>query len=302
MDAPLVYVVIVNWNLKAVTLDCLESLSKLTYSNVRIVVVDHNSQDGSPAAIAERFPAVEQIVCSENRGSTAGYNTGFRRALEAGADYVLLLNNDTFVDPAALDHLVAACAKPGVGMTGPLIFYADAPEVVWSAGANRSRLTLDLTSQHGRGEQRDRFTNVQERDFLTSCALLIKREVLERVGLMDEDFFIYQEEMDYTYRVRTAGYRLRLVPRAQVWHRVSISSGGSGSPNERYWMAKNSVLYYRKNARWWQWLFIVPWRLGSALKTTIGLLAARKPTALEAYWRGLRDGVRFRPTRTRVWR
>ena len=299
MDKPLIYVVIVNWNLRQVTLDCLESLRGLTYPNFRIVMVDHNSQDGSREAIAERFPDVEQCAFGENRGSTAGYNTGFRRALEAGAEYTLLLNNDTYIDPAALDHLVAACALPGVGMSGPLILYADSRREVWSAGAMRSRLTLDLTSNHGRGETVDRVT---ERDFLTSCALLVKREVLEKVGLMDEDFFVYQEEHDYTYRVRAAGYRLLLVPQAKVWHRVSLSSGGSGSPSERYWMAKNTWLYYRKNARWWQWLFIVPWRIGSVVKTSVGLGAARNWQSLRAYWRGLRDGMAFRLAKTKVWR
>jgi GT2 family glycosyltransferase len=302
MEPPLVYVVIVNWNLRDVTLDCLKSLSQVAYPNCRVLVVDHHSQDGSPEAIARQFPAVEQIVCAENRGSTAGYNTGFRRALDAGADYVLLLNNDTYIDPAALDHLVAAAAEDGVGMVAPLILFADAPQVVWSAGARRSRLTLDLYDQQGQGQPAGRYQRIIERDFLTSCALLIKREVLETLGLMDEDFFLYHEEMDYTYRARAAGYRLLLVPQARVWHRVSLSSGGSGSPTARYWMAKNLIVYFRKNARGWQWLFIVPWRLASALKMTARLLAARQWAALLAYWRGLRDGLSFRLSRTSVWR
>jgi GT2 family glycosyltransferase len=290
MCKPLVYIIVVNWNQKEVTLDCLESLSHLDYPNFRIVVVDNNSQDGSTQAIAERFPQVEQIYHKENRGSTAGYNAGFRRALSAGADYALLMNNDTYIDPSALDYLVHACELEGVGLAGPLIFYANTSNQIWSAGAERSDLTLELKGNHGRGEN---FSEITERDFLTSCALIFKKSVLELVGPMDEDFFVYQEENDYCLRVKKRGFRLLLVPQAKVWHRVSVSSGGSDSPSERYWMAKNTMIYFRKHARAWQWLFIIPWRTGSAIKTSIRLAWKQNWKALQAYWKGLRDGIVF---------
>ena len=288
LGKPLVFIIIVNWNLKDITLDCLESLHHLRYPNYRIIVVDNHSEDGSPQAISQRFPHVEQIIHAENRGSTAGYNAGFRKALSEGADYTLLINNDTLIDPGALDYLVYACAPDDVGMTGPLIYYADLPTKIWSAGAMRSKLTLDLSGNHGRGKT---FSENTDRDFLTSCALLCKREVLEKVGLMDEDFYVYQEEMDYCYRVRTAGYRLLLVPDAKIWHKVSLSSGGQDNPIQRYWMAKNGILYYRKHATWWQWFFIIPWRAGSAVKTSIRLTFNRKWDPLRSYWRGLIDGI-----------
>jgi len=290
MDKPLVYIIMVNWNLKEVTLECLESLHGLKYPNFRIVVVDNHSADGSPQAISERFPDVEQIINDENRGSTAAYNVGFRRALEANAQFAMLINNDTIIDPNALDLLVEACLPKDVGLTGPLIFYSAAPDKIWSAGSMRSRLTLDLTDDNGRNKT---FMEITERDFLTCCALLFKREVLNKVGLMDEDYFFYQEELDYCYQVRGAGYRILLVPEAKVWHKVSLTAGGSGSPVERYWMAKNSVLYYRKNAAWWQWFFIIPWRTGSAIRTTFRLASHGKWKALRSYWVGLRDGITF---------
>ncbi len=290
VSKPLVFIIIVNWNLKEVTLDCIESIYQLKYPNFHVVVVDNNSQDGSPSAIAERYPFVEQILHNENRGSTAGYNAGFRRMLDSDAQFALLINNDTLIDPLALDYLVDACQPENVGMTGPLIYYASSPHKIWSAGAMRSRLTLEITGDHGRRETFDKFT---ERDFLTSCALLCKREVLEKVGLMDEDFFVYQEEQDFCYRVREAGYRLLLIPQAKVLHKISLSSGGSETPNERYWMAKNGILFFRKHARWWQWFFIIPWRTGSAIKTTLRLMIQGKWSPLRSYWLGLRDGIKF---------
>ena len=285
---PRVCIALVNWNLKQVTLECLESLRGLKYPNFQVVVVDNGSQDGSPEAIADRFPEAAQVVYPENLGSTAGFNAGFLYALAAGADYAFLINNDTILDPDALDILVDACENPEVGIASPLIFYAGAPEKIWSAGAMLSRLTLDLIGNHGRGEK---FGKITRRDFLTGCAMLVKREVLEPVGVMDRDFFLYYEDMDYCFRVRKEGYHLIVAPKARMWHKVSLSGGGSGSLTETYWMARNVILYYRKHARGWQWFFIVPWRAGAIIKKSVRLIAMRKWAHLREYWRGLRDGV-----------
>jgi len=286
MIKPLVYIIVVNWNLKEVTLECLDSLHQLKYGNFRIVVVDNHSEDDSIKVINERFPGVEQIYHNKNRGSTAGYNSGFQHALRAKADFVMLINNDTVIEPDALDYLVEACQKTGVGMVSPLIFYADAPDKIWSAGAMLNRLTMNL-----RENRKHIPKETVRRDFLTSCALVVKQEVLERVGLMDEDFFVYAEERDYCYRVRKAGYQLLLVPQAKVWHKVSLSSGGGDSPNERYWMAKNILLFYKKHAAWWQWFFILPVRAASAIKITMRLIATRKWKSLRSFWSGLLEGL-----------
>lgn len=286
---PRVCIALVNWNLKQVTLECLASLRGLRYTNFEVVVVDNGSTDGSPTAIAEQFPEAAQVVHPENLGSTAGFNAGFLYALAAGADYAFLINNDTVLDPDALDILVDVCENPEVGIASPLILYADAPEKIWSAGSMQSRLTLDLLGNHGRGEN---FEKVTRRDFLTGCAMLVKREVLELVGVMDRDFFLYYEDMDFCLRVKQAGYHLVVAPKARMWHKVSLSGGGSGSLTETYWMARNVILFYRKHARSWQWLFIVPWRSGAILKKSVGFIVRRKWAHLREYWRGLRDGVR----------
>ena len=175
MQKPNLWVVMVNWNLKEVTLECLESLFGLDYSDFQVVVVDNGSNDDSQAAISARYPQVHQVKIPINRGSTFGYNTGFRYALKAGAEYIFLISNDTLIAPDALDHLLAHCQQPGIGITGPLIFYASAPEKIWSAGANRSPLNLDLLGEHGRSQT---FNEVMSRDFLTACAMLILTELI----------------------------------------------------------------------------------------------------------------------------
>lgn len=285
---PRVCIALVNWNLKDVTLECLESIKRLRYPNYQIVVIDNGSRDGSPEAIAQKYPDVEQIVHAENLGSTAGFNAGFLHALSTNADYAFLINNDTTLDPDSLSILVKASEDAQVGIASPLIFYEAAPDKIWSAGAMQSGLTLDLIGNQGRGKV---FRQTTQRDFLTGCAMLVKREVLERVGVMDRDFFLYYEDMDFCFRVKKLGYKLILVPQAKMWHKVSLSGGGSGSLMETYWLARNVILFYRKHAQWWQWVFIIPWRTGSVIKHTLRFVALKKWANLHEYWRGLRDGI-----------
>jgi GT2 family glycosyltransferase len=180
-------------------------------------------------------------------------------------------------------------ASDNIGVVSPVIYYADSPNQIWSAGAGRNRLTLDLTKNHGRDQI---YTDVEEREFLSGCGLLIKRAVLEQVGLFDERFFMYYEDSDFSLRVRQAGFRMLLVPQAHMWHSVSRSSEGSDSANERYWMGRSSVLFYRKHIHGWRWFLIVPWRLGSTTKNILRLLRKKKLEAARAYLQGSYEGIR----------
>lgn len=288
MSAPFVFAITLNWNRRDDTLECLDSLMQLTYPNVRLLVVDNGSTDGSPQAIAKRFPRVEQLVNPENLGFAAGFNVGLKHALEKGADLIFILNNDTLVARDMLEPLVAAIGPPDVGIVSPAIYYASSPDQIWSTGGGRSRLTSDMTGNHGRGQK---ITQVSEREFLSACAMLIKRCVLEHVGLFDERFFVYYEDSDYCLRARRAGFRLLVVPQARVWHKVATSSNGSDSPAERYWMGRSSVRFYRKHVHRWRWLIVLPWRVGSTLKTVLRLVGSGRLTSAQAYLKGVWDGL-----------
>lgn len=288
---PLIYVVVVNWNRCQDTLECLDSLSHLTYPNFRLLVVDNGSNDGSVQAITQRFPTVELLTTPCNLGFSVGYNLGIRHALGQGSDFVLVLNNDTVVDSRLLDELVKY-ASLDVGVLAPKIYYYHKPNCIWSVGGQRHPLTLEMTDK-GTGQlDRGQWAQVQERDYLVGCALLIRCEVFERVGFFDERFFAYYEDMDFCLRTKQSGYRLLLVPQARVWHKVAATSGGSNSPAERYGMAKGSVLFFRKHVRGLRWLIVIPYRLGSAIKTILRLLMQGRKESAWAYLRGLRDGLR----------
>jgi hypothetical protein len=291
MNAPLIYGITLNWNRRDDTLKCLESLYRLDFPNLRLLVVDNGSVDGSPEAIREHYPSVEQIMNERNLGFAGGFNQGLKYALNAGAEYILIVNNDTTVAPDMLNLLMNSILPDNVGVVSPIILYSSKPYQIWSAGAGRNPWTLELTENHGRNQN---YSEITERDFLSGCGMLIKRVVLENVGLFDERFFMYYEDSDFALRVRQAGYKMLLVPQARMWHAVSQSSNGTDSPNERYWMGKSSVLFFRKHIHGWRKFLIIPMRFGSILKNTLQLLRRKKFSSVRAYLRGSWEGIWFK--------
>ncbi len=295
--APRVDVITLTWNQRQDTLDCLESLSHLTYPNCHIILVDNGSTDGTVEAVRECYPAVELIVNVQNLGFQGGFNVGLRHALNTGVDYVFVMNNDTTVQPDILEELVKQAAPVDVGMVSPKIYYADQPDRIWSVGGDCDPVTLEMTHKGDNQLDRGQWDRVIERDFLVGCAIMMKRSMLEKIGLFDTGFHpAYYEDVDLCMRARRAGFRLLLAPQAKLWHRVARSSGGSGSPQERYLMARHSVRYFRKYIHGWRWLIVVPYRLGSAVKTTLRLARQKRRASIAAYWRGLRDGWRMSVT------
>jgi len=242
---PQVMIVILNWNGLGDTLECLESLSRLDYP-AHTVVVDNGSTDGSPVVIRGRFPSATIIENDENLGFTGGNNVGLRLALEQGADYALLLNNDTEVAPDFLRLMVeAAEADPKIGIAGPTICYYDQPQVVWSAGGGidwrRGRTWMMGLNECDAGQF---CGGPRQVDFVTGCALLVKRAVLEQVGLLDERFFTYYEETEWCVRARRAGFKIVHMPRAKVWHKIPLDARES-SPSVHYYMTRNRLLFLK---------------------------------------------------------
>jgi len=287
----LVYIVTLNWNRCADTLELLESCARQAYPSCRMLVVDNASTDGSPETIAARFPAAEQVRNARNLGFAGGMNAGMRAALARGAEYVFVVNNDTTLAPDCIAQLVSAAQSLDADIAAPAIYYAQPAERLWSLGGRRRRLTLEIRQCRQDAEliRREEPFAV---DFVTGCGMLVHRRCLERVGLFDEHFFMYYEDADFCLRAQGAGARMYVVPRARMWHKVAVSSGGSDSPGERYHMARSSVQFFAKHVRGWRWLIVVPYRAGSAARTIMRLLAHRRPGAAWAYLRGLRDGVR----------
>lgn len=248
MRPPKIAIVVLNWNGKQDTLDCLASLSTVDYPNYEIIVADNDSSDGSEAAIREAYPSLLFIQNGANVGFAGGNNPAVRLSLERGAELVLLLNNDTTVDSNILHALSRAAAKyPETGIFGAKILYHAKPDTIWFAGGFWD-LKRHMFIHRGINQiDRDDFTADIEVDYACGCALMIRKDVIERIGLMDEAYFFTYEETDWCYRARTAGYQIRLVSDAKVYHKVSASSGGDGSPMQTYFLTRNLLRWAKRN-------------------------------------------------------
>jgi GT2 family glycosyltransferase len=242
-SSPLVAVVIVAWNRREDVLACLNSVAELDWQPLTTVIVDNASEDGTAAAVAERFPTVSLLVNETNLGYAGGLNVGLRRALDLGAEYVLPLNSDTTVHPDAIQALVReAQHRPDAGSLCPMIYYAAPADMIWYAGAFYNPNKGYNGRQVGyRERDRGQYTEVSRVTHAAGTAMLIPRAVLERVGFLDGDLFVYAEDLDWSVRVRAAGYGLYVVPQAKVWHRVSPTTGGEYSDTVTYYVVRNTL-------------------------------------------------------------
>lgn len=293
---PLVYVVVLSWNGCAETLACLASLRQLDYPRFRVLVVDNGSSDNTVAVVKTHFPEMEVLPLEGNRGFSGGNNYGIRYALERGAEYVFLLNNDTHVDPSALRRVVeVAEAHPDWGVLGCHLRQMDGSTYVvvgfdWIWG--RTRVARALQS-HGA-----QWIAV---DAVSGCGMLVRRAVIERVGLLDEKYFLYFEDQDWCVRAREAGFGCALVSNAIVWHHVAATTLGSKQTPRAlmsYYLTRNNILFMQRHASRGAFLWFLPCFLGRIMWTGIrilggGVMAGRRNVSprLRALLAGLWDGL-----------
>lgn len=238
-----------NWNGKNDTLECLASIGKMDYPNLDVILVDNGSQDGSVAAIQREFPEVMIVETESNLGFASGNNMGIRHALRNGAEYALVLNNDTIVDPQLIKSFLASSTiERKAGIFGAKIYYYSQPNKIWYAGGRWvNKLSQFIHVGMGCLDNGKDFVSVVETDYVCGCAFFIKAEVLRKIGLFDEKFFLTFEETDLCYRARRAGFKSLFIPDAKVWHKVSVSFGGEGSPLFHYFMTRNILLWAERH-------------------------------------------------------
>ena len=243
-ENPKVYIVILNWNNYQDTKECIESLEHVTYLNKEILIIDNGSTDGSDCKLKEKFPQHKIILNKKNLGFSAGCNVGIKYALEKNSDYVLLLNNDTIVDKNFLSELVKGISSDTkIGLIGGKIYYFDNRNKIWSAGGGIKRFTKK-TYHFGDGKFDNKKFNVKRQvDFLSGCCLLVKRDVFETIGLLDPDYFMYYEDVDFCLRAKGKAYRIVYLPESVLWHKAGNSSSKSFID---YYRMKNYFLLLKK--------------------------------------------------------
>ena len=237
-----VCIVVLTWNRRVDTLECLRSLARITEPEVRVILVDNGSSDGTVEAVREEFPGIELIETGENLGYTGGNNMGIRRALDLGADYVLILNNDTVVAPGFVRELLAVASKSDrIGFVSPKIYFMDPPDRIWFSGARYYTWCGYGRMVGYREKDREQYDRVREIDRPCGCAMLVSRAVCREAGLLDPGIFLYVDEVEWALRARRLGFRSYIAPGAKVWHKVSSSAGGEGHPDAFYYGVRNTL-------------------------------------------------------------
>ncbi len=290
MNQPKVLVVVLNWQQPETTLNCVRTLKAMAPPLPQILVVDNGSADNSVEILSAALPADHLQLLPSNLGFAGGMNAGLRYAMENDFDYALLMNNDAFADANMLNRLLAE-AEPDIGLLSPMIFYRTAPERIWFAGGRRHRALLELRDRKQGAKYSPEMHQSQDVDYLLGTCLLANMTAVQKVGLLDEDFFMYYEDLDWSIRFQQHGYRLRMIADAHLFHEVAISTGGTDSPSRRYYLAHSSVCFYRRHAKLGRPFFILLFRLGSAIKMVARLTLAGQIASALAYIRGLRDGI-----------
>ncbi|CAJ35482.1 glycosyltransferase family 2 protein [Methanocella arvoryzae] len=289
---PQVAIVILNWNNGTVTVDCLRSLEKLSYSNFFTLVLDNGSTDDSLEILHRAYPGISVVQNDKNLGFAGGNNPGIRLALEQGADYVLLLNNDTEVAPDFLDELIkVAEADPKIGIASAKIYYYSEPDRLWFAGGKVNY--WKGWTQHLGDLEKDvgQYDHTTDTDFVSGCAMLIRREVIEKIGVLYEPFFLYYEDSDYCSRARRAGYRIVMAPKAKVWHKVS-STTGKIKDLQLFYGQRNMLAFERRNASPVRLAFFLPYYFGKfvAYNSLRALLSGNSGRA-KLIWKAALEGL-----------
>lgn len=239
---PKVMIIVLNYNGNRDTIECVKSLHKLNYSNYDVLIVDNGSTDDSHKILKSAFPEITVIETGRNLGFAGGSNAGIRRALTEGAECIILLNNDTVVDREFAGKLVEASKRDEkAGICCSKVYFFDKPDVIWYAGGT-FHPWLGWGRHRGCGLVDDgQFDRVEETGRACGCSMMVTKEFCERVGLLDEDFFCYCEDIDWGMRAKREGFKVFYVPGSKVWHKVSKSVGGAGNAISIYYNVRNTL-------------------------------------------------------------
>ncbi len=249
MNVPLVYIVILNWNGLDDTLQCLASIRKLTYPNVRVKIIDNASANNEAEVIAREFPEVDVIKLKENSGFCGGCNIGMRAAIADGADFVMLLNNDALVSTGLVETLVAEYEKlESPGAVSPVIFkYPKTEKIwfsiarwepVWKTGEAKFRLALDEDYESLKNK------NSYPTEFACGCCLFVATAIIKEVGFFDERYFAFFDEAEWCVRLKKYGHTSYIIPSAVIYHKVA---GSTPSLVSTYLLTRNRLLWMEEN-------------------------------------------------------
>jgi len=286
-------VLILNFNGKHLLPECLESVSRQGCADFETLLIDNGSQDGSVKFVREQFPWVGVLALDANLGFCMAYNIALRDAVARGVDYVLILNNDTVLAPDCLQEMISAMeADDRAAVVCPKIYFADRPEFLWYAGGDINLWTCRCRHRGWREPDRGQFDGRRDMTLATGCAMLVRTRALGEAGLLDERFWAYLEDVEWSVRFVEKGYKLIFAAQAHVWHRDGatwVNHLGSGSQSKRQYLSTRNLLFLGwKHARWRQLpTFMLGFLIYEVGFYTLLRLIRRDFRALWAIYRGI---------------
>ncbi len=286
---PKVSIIILNWNGLKDTLECLESLQKINYPNHEVIVVDNNSSGDDVNIIKEKFGdyVKEIIISKDNLGFSGGNNLGIKYSLKKGTDFILILNNDTIVEPDFLGLLINKFKlDEQAGIVAPLINYYNKPQIIWSAGGKINKI-------RGAGvAYSDKLSFINKKaslvEFVSGCCMLIKKEVFQKIEGFDENFFLYNEDTDLCLRVLRTGYKIFVESNSIIYHKVKSSTKRNLSAVALYYETRNRLYFVKKNFN--NFYFITGLYIGiTMIIKSVFWIISGEFKKVEAVWKSIRD-------------
>ncbi|AKB29026.1 Glycosyltransferase [Methanosarcina siciliae C2J] len=293
MNYPKVTIILLNWNGKNDTIECLESLKNITYSNYDILLIDNGSTDGSPEFFRQKYPEIEVIENGENLGFAEGNNVGMKRAIEKKVDYVLLLNNDTIVDPEFLTELIKVAENYSeVGIVGPKVYFHNNHNRIQSVGGTinyftgRTPLIGCNVPDHGQ------YDKTREVGYVSGCALLARIDVMEKLGFLCSDYFAYYEEVELCIKAKYNNFKVVYVPNSKIWHKEAVTSKKSNYYTYLY--TRNRFIFMKRNgtplqiitssAFFFTTYFII---------NSLNFITQKNTKNLKNFYKGIYDGLQY---------
>ena len=302
MKEPKIAIIIINWNTYQLTFNCLKSLKACTYNNKTIFLVDNGSEDGSGDKIALEFPDINFIKNEINEGFTGANNKALKVILKQNFDYVLLLNNDTEVKPNFLSLLEARMdSDQNLAATQPLILDFPNKNTIWNGGGSfNTFFGLSKTRSNGliyKPQLKiETFT-----EWISGCCILVKIEVIKEVGLLDNRFFAYFEDVDWSIRMTKLGYKLGVVPKSIIYHQSSgstkmnnTSSEGNLSPYTHYLNVRNHIYLIKKHTFFFNSFGCWIYQILKITSYSIYFILRGRFGKFKMVWRGVSDAIKIK--------
>jgi hypothetical protein len=233
-------IIILNWNGKRITEECLLSLEFQLNKNIEVIVVDNHSNDGSSEYLKKRFPWIKLIKSSKNLGYAGGNNLGVKNSK---GRYLLVLNNDIIVEKNFIKEIIRNRKKADI--LGVKNYYYGYKNLLWAIGSKLNKYTF-RASLIGNKKIDSSKINKTKVEFIVGSAMLINREVIKKIGFLNEKFFLYYEETEWQLKAKKAGFKIDWIPSAKLWHRVAFSTGGGRTPISSYYLVRNRAYCIKK--------------------------------------------------------